>query len=82
MQRKKAIFTACFFAVIMLMSSCNNHVAMAQSENDYAAINQTERTLSPYFVVYSNDKSTDALPLKETTADVNIAGIIADVTVR
>src|SRR5256885_14789828 len=36
---------------------------------------------SPYFVVDSNDPSTDRLPLKSTSVDVRIAGVIADVTV-
>jgi Ca-activated chloride channel family protein len=35
----------------------------------------------PYFFVKSDDPSVDALPLKGTTVDVRIAGVIADVTV-
>ena len=38
-------------------------------------------TLSPYFLVKSEDTSTDVLPLKSTSADVDIAGVIADVRV-
>ncbi len=41
----------------------------------------TDKTLSPYFFIDSDDPSTDRLPLKETCADVNIAGVIADVTI-
>jgi Ca-activated chloride channel family protein len=41
-----------------------------------------DKTLSPYFFVQSDDPSTDMLPLKETSADVNIAGVIADVRIR
>jgi Ca-activated chloride channel family protein len=40
-----------------------------------------DRTLSPYFFVKSADPSLDQLPLKETSAEVRIAGVIADVTV-
>jgi len=40
-----------------------------------------DKTLSPYFFIQSDDPSTDRLPLKETRADVNIAGVIADVTI-
>jgi len=40
-----------------------------------------DHTLSPYFFVKSDDTSVDRLPLKSTSANVNIAGIIADVTV-
>ncbi len=36
---------------------------------------------SPYFAVASTDPSVDRLPLKSTSVDVRIAGVIADVTV-
>ena len=36
---------------------------------------------SPYFAVASSDPSVDRLPLKSTSVDVRIAGVIADVTV-
>lgn len=41
-----------------------------------------EKTLSPYFFVKSEDPSVDKMPLKSTSAEVNIAGVIADVTVK
>jgi Ca-activated chloride channel family protein len=40
-----------------------------------------DKTLSPYFFVKSDDPDLDQLPLKNTYADVNIAGVIADVQV-
>jgi len=40
-----------------------------------------DRTLSPYFFVKSDDPAVDPLPLKATTARVNISGVIADVRV-
>jgi Ca-activated chloride channel homolog len=40
-----------------------------------------DKTLSPYFFVKSNDPAVDQLPLKATSAIVNIAGVIADVRV-
>jgi Ca-activated chloride channel family protein len=40
-----------------------------------------DKTLSPYFFVKSDDPSLDRMPLKSTSAVVNIAGVIADVTV-
>ncbi|HET6510630.1 MAG TPA: TonB family protein, partial [Candidatus Kapabacteria bacterium] len=49
----------------------------AQEEEEVA-----EKTLSPYFVVLSDDPAVDNLPLKETSANVNIVGVIADVTVK
>jgi Ca-activated chloride channel family protein len=40
-----------------------------------------DRTLSPYFLVENGDPAVDRLPLEETRADVQIAGVIADVVV-
>lgn len=42
---------------------------------------EEDKSLSPYFMVKSNNPETDALPLVSTKADVSIAGVIADVTV-
>ncbi len=40
-----------------------------------------DKTLSPYFLVQSDDPQTDRLPLKSTSASVEIAGVIADITI-
>ncbi len=40
-----------------------------------------DRTLSPYFWVQSDDPAVDRLPLLSTSAEVDIAGVIADVRV-
>lgn len=40
-----------------------------------------DKTLSPYFFIKSDDPSVDQLPLKSTSADVKIVGVIADVVV-
>jgi len=40
-----------------------------------------DKSLSPYFFVLSDHPGTDQLPLKSTSAEVNIAGVIADVKV-
>ena len=40
-----------------------------------------DKTLSPYFLVKSDDPDADQLPLKSTSAEVDIAGVIADVRV-
>jgi Ca-activated chloride channel family protein len=48
----------------------------------YAQPGESEdRTLSPYFFVKSDDPQVDQLPLKSTSAAVNISGVIADVQV-
>jgi Ca-activated chloride channel family protein len=44
-------------------------------------VDNADTTLSPYFLVKSNDPSVDQLPLKSTAAQVDIAGVIADVKV-
>jgi len=40
-----------------------------------------DKTHSPYFYIPSDDPENEHLPLKSTSADVNIAGVIADVIV-
>jgi Ca-activated chloride channel family protein len=40
-----------------------------------------DRTLSPYFFVKSEDPQVDQLPLKSTSAEVKLSGVIADVRV-
>lgn len=40
-----------------------------------------DKTLSPYFYVNSGDASVESLPMKSTSADVSIVGVIADVKV-
>jgi len=48
----------------------------------YSQLQETEdQTLSPYFFVKSDDPQIDPLPLKSTSAEVNIAGVIAGVRV-
>jgi Ca-activated chloride channel family protein len=42
---------------------------------------EADKTLSPYFFVKSDDPSLDQLPLKSTSADVKVVGVIADVMV-
>ncbi len=42
---------------------------------------EKEKTLSPYFMIPNGDPGTDKIPLLSTSADVRIAGVIADVTI-
>ncbi len=44
-------------------------------------LEEADKTLSPYFFVKSDDPSFDQLPLKSTSADVKVVGVIADVMV-
>ena len=57
---------------VMLMTTA---VSYAQQETN------GDKTLSPYFLVKSDDPDVDRLPLKSTHAEVHISGVIADVTV-
>ena len=43
---------------------------------------QEDKTYSPYFKIVSETNTTESLPLKSTTADVNILGVIADVKIE
>jgi Ca-activated chloride channel family protein len=43
---------------------------------------EANKALSPYFFVKSDDLAVDQLPLKSTSADIKVVGVIADVTVR
>ncbi len=71
MQKKKT--TAAFLLISIFLI----FVTMAYAERGEG----TDKTLSPYFFVKSDDPEIDRLPLKSTTAKVNIAGVIADVVV-
>lgn len=57
--------------LFIILSGCIMTTAMAQDKN-----------ASPYFVVLSNADEKASLPLKSTDVDVEISGVIADVTVN
>jgi Ca-activated chloride channel family protein len=65
------IFAAMVFAGFVLSGLC----AYAQPETG------GDKTLSPYFLVKSDDPNVDQLPLKSTTVKAHISGVIADVLV-
>ncbi|HXK16247.1 MAG TPA: VIT and VWA domain-containing protein [Polyangiaceae bacterium] len=45
------------------------------------AVPSPDKTLSPYFVVEGADPGVEALPLESTKVDVQVTGVIAEVTV-
>ncbi len=47
----------------------------------FAQPDAEDQTLSPYFFVKGDNPGYNQLPLHSTSADVNIAGVIADVTI-
>lgn len=71
MQKKKITSVYLLMSIFMIL------VSTAYAEKGA----ETDKTLSPYFFIKSDDPETDRLPLKSTTAKVNIAGVIADVVV-
>ena len=77
---RKAIFLSDRAALAFLW--CVTSMFFALTDSALAnSPGKEDRTLSPYFLVKSDDAQVDQLPLKSTRSEVNIAGVIADVTV-
>ena len=64
------------FAAVMLFTAIGRGVCFAGADAD-----GSDKTLSPYFFVKSEDPSIDRLPLKSTSATVTVSGVVADVVV-
>ncbi|MCK4661787.1 MAG: TonB family protein [Bacteroidales bacterium] len=64
--------TSIVLLLVLIMSSC---FSFSQNKEN------TDKTLSPYFHVVSENPENEQLPLKSTSANVNIAGVIADVVI-
>lgn len=62
-------------AFLPIITPARAHAEPAVAHGD------TDKTLSPYFVVDGAKPGVEALPLESTRADVKIAGVISDVTV-
>ena len=67
--------TGVFLAGVGLAAT---HEAAAQTAKEPAA----DRSLAPYFVLPGRDGPAESLPLKQTSAEVSIAGVIARVKVK
>jgi Ca-activated chloride channel family protein len=65
------VFFLFIFSILILIASG------AQGQ----PMEEANKTLSPYFFVKSDDPVVDQLPLKSTSADVKVVGVIADVIV-
>lgn len=68
-------------SVVRLFALVGGFLAFMSLSASVQAAEMDDSTLSPYFLVKSNDPAVDRLPLLLTSADVKIAGVIADVTV-
>ncbi len=74
---KIALLSAGIFLIPAVATfSCNAQGRIIESGNT------DDKTLSPYFFVKSDNPDVDQMPLKETSAEVNIAGVIANVVVK
>ena len=69
-------FLSKMLAVCSLMLPAGNGLSAHNDKDD------ADKTLSPYFVVISENPETDELPLKETSVSATVVGSIADVTVK
>ena len=68
-------------SMVRLFAFVGGFLAFMSLSASVQAAEMDDSTLSPYFLVKSNDPAVDRLPLLLTSADVKIAGVIADVTV-
>ena len=65
------VFLPFIFAMLILLA------ASAQGQ----PTEEANKTLSPYFLVRSDDPGVDQLPLRSTSADVKVVGVIAHIIV-
>jgi len=78
--KTRLIFLTLLGTLPILLIAAGTMIA-ATLQIDTEKKSDPDKTLSPYFFVKSDNPGIDQLPLKATSAEVNIAGVIADVTV-
>lgn len=71
--KKLKLFFLKLSVFIILFTNCSTGFSQNDTE---------DKTISPYFFVMSDNPEVDKLPLKNTHAEVNIVGMIADVTIN
>jgi len=74
--KPKNLIKSTIYPLLIVLSVFITNYSFAQEEEE------EDKTCSPFFFVKSEDGSVDQLPLKNTSADVQISGVIADVTVK
>ena len=67
--------------VLLLGCLATSAFPSLEESDSYAKPGSPDKTLSPYFMVVSEDPEKDVMPLKSTRADVKIAGTVAEVKV-
>jgi Ca-activated chloride channel family protein len=82
--KKKVAFTKSLREVLKQSDSKVGDNMVNLDSRDYGMGYESvkDKTLAPYFYVAGGDPKVDRLPLKETSAEVSIAGVIAQVRVN
>ncbi|MFZ2956504.1 MAG: VIT domain-containing protein [Candidatus Ozemobacteraceae bacterium] len=82
------ILAVCLFSVLLPAILCAQHAVKMRPPSPVQVGGSNavggedgDKTLSPYFLVKSDDPTLEQLPLKSSAADVKIAGVIADINV-
>jgi len=82
MKSKPFLSTLLGIMPILLMAASTVLISVpSQKKDPIKDESNPDKTLSPYFFIKSENPKLDQLPLKATSAEVNIAGVIADVLV-
>lgn len=76
MKKTKKLFCL-LFTLLIFIANCPSVYAQ---ENESSEIDE-DKTLSPYFIIQSEDASVDNFPLKSTEVTANINGMIAEIYV-
>jgi Ca-activated chloride channel homolog len=67
--------------LVLLVGGLTAIASQPLGETGTSAQGDPDKTLSPYFMVVSDDPQKEVMPLKSTQADVKIAGTVAEVKV-
>jgi Ca-activated chloride channel family protein len=73
--KTRLIFLTLLSTLPILLIAAGTMIA-ATMQIDTEKKSDPDKTLSPYFFVKSDNPNLDQLPLKATSAEVNIAGVI------
>lgn len=77
-KRKQLIISVAMIILGVIVFGLHTKTGTAQQQPSEIS----DKTLSPYFVVISENPETDRLPLKETSVKTTITGVIADVEIK
>ncbi len=81
MHFKVRIFCLALIAIALVSLSGSIPIQTGSAQNgEDSEETQEDKTLSPYFFV-QGDPNLDRLPLKDTSVQIDVSGVIADVTV-